>query len=303
VPWSDADLRRFRRNAADARRAVTRLEKSTIRQLRYDLREVRARLLQRLAIYSARGPLPTGEIQSDFGAANQLTLLRAVDEAADEAERALSRNVNVAQRSSVKVAVDSIGRALEAQGVTPFATDAAVAYGPLIVAQGEQVAELVVGVSQQFRADLRRSLRLALAGEMDLREFEERIGRALPGPGPFGSIERRAEVIARTETSRTFEIAKDAQLERLDEAGFKFKKQWLTARDDRVRPSHAALDGVIIEQGETFDVGGYEAEHPLDPALPPEESINCRCVLVTIFEEAKEPAGALSPPRVTVSVT
>lgn len=43
------------------------------------------------------------------------------------------------------------------------------------------------------------------------------------------------------------------------------------------RPTHQALDKVTVGIDEKFIVGGYEADHPLDASLPPEELVNCHC--------------------------
>lgn len=57
-------------------------------------------------------------------------------------------------------------------------------------------------------------------------------------------------------------------------------KTWVTMHDDRVRASHAALDGKTIPSGEKFDVGGDLLSHPGEPVGDPSEWINCRCVLL-----------------------
>lgn len=53
-------------------------------------------------------------------------------------------------------------------------------------------------------------------------------------------------------------------------------KTWLTAGDDRVRPSHEELDEQSAPLNGTFANG---CRFPGDPAGPPEEVWNCRCTL------------------------
>ncbi|MBE3130023.1 MAG: hypothetical protein IMZ54_04790 [Acidobacteria bacterium] len=53
-------------------------------------------------------------------------------------------------------------------------------------------------------------------------------------------------------------------------------KTWVTEGDDKVRESHAELDGVTIGLDETFDNG---VDHPSDRDGEPEEVFNCRCWL------------------------
>lgn len=76
----------------------------------------------------------------------------------------------------------------------------------------------------------------------------------------------RAETIIRTEKFRatTYGTHFTAQ-----DAGFK-KKTWHTAGDKRVRPSHAALNGLTIAIDEIF---------PNGEIVPGEATINCRCRL------------------------
>jgi hypothetical protein len=55
-------------------------------------------------------------------------------------------------------------------------------------------------------------------------------------------------------------------------------KEWVTAGDDKVRPSHrqAGLEGPV-PAGEPFNVGGHEMFGPGDLTAPIEEWANCRC--------------------------
>jgi len=62
-------------------------------------------------------------------------------------------------------------------------------------------------------------------------------------------------------------------------------KNWVSVRDNRVRPAHLDTDfSDPIPLGEQFNVGGFPARFPADPRLPPGQSINCRCVLFYISE-------------------
>jgi len=58
--------------------------------------------------------------------------------------------------------------------------------------------------------------------------------------------------------------------------------QWLSRRDDHVRPTHAAADGQERPIGDKFQVGKFALLHPCDPADLPEsweEIAGCRCAL------------------------
>lgn len=57
-------------------------------------------------------------------------------------------------------------------------------------------------------------------------------------------------------------------------------KTWLTMFDDRVRETHAVLEGKTIPIGDMFEVGMYAMRYPLDilSGAGAEEVANCRCV-------------------------
>lgn len=60
----------------------------------------------------------------------------------------------------------------------------------------------------------------------------------------------------------------------------KSKKQWLTMRDKRVRPTHVELEGVTIPINDYFQVGAAKMLFPRDVMNAgefPEEIVNCRC--------------------------
>ncbi|MEM9467671.1 MAG: phage minor head protein [Actinomycetota bacterium] len=56
-------------------------------------------------------------------------------------------------------------------------------------------------------------------------------------------------------------------------------KTWHTVGDEKVRHTHAVLDGEQVPVKDPFEVGGYAAQVPADPALPAKERKSCRCWL------------------------
>jgi len=64
------------------------------------------------------------------------------------------------------------------------------------------------------------------------------------------------------------------------------EREWVTAEDERVRDSHAEMDGQVVGQDEPFVSGdGNELMYPGDPSAPPEEVIRCRCAVATTFAD------------------
>jgi SPP1 gp7 family putative phage head morphogenesis protein len=107
--------------------------------------------------------------------------------------------------------------------------------------------------------EVARAIRRELAGEIE------------------ETYRRRAEIIARTETGMAQTVTQDEVFRRAGVQTY----TWITTRDDKVRPSHQALDGVTIRVGERFPNG---LRFPLDPEGPPEEVIACRCDTLPGFE-------------------
>lgn len=115
----------------------------------------------------------------------------------------------------------------------------------------------------------------------------------------------RAKTIARTEVhSMVMEannetIAAEAEAVGLED---QTKKVWTAGMDLRVRESHAEADGQKVGLDEKFEVGGHMLSFPGDPSGPPEEVINCRCIMTYEVEdddwaEAERVVNARKPRR------
>ena len=89
----------------------------------------------------------------------------------------------------------------------------------------------------------------------------------------------RASAIRNARTTVTSAECKGRQdsYARAEADGIILQKEWLATNDGRTRHSHAALDGVIVDQDKKFDNG---LMYPGDPSGRPEEVYNCRCTLV-----------------------
>ena len=71
------------------------------------------------------------------------------------------------------------------------------------------------------------------------------------------------------------------------EDGKKYK-QWVTMKDERVRMTHAEVDGTILPINELFHVGRATMRYPHDWDMAetfPEELINCRCQIRYLTKE------------------
>ena len=161
----------------------------------------------------------------------------------------------------------------------------------LEIAQGFS-ADLISGITDDLRNRINRILRLGiLRGDSPfkiMREIGARIDR-----GPFKTVAQRAETVARTELLRIYSLGHWARMQSTAEYIPSLRKRWVSSRDPRVRPSHAKADGQTVPWDKPFIIGGHKAMYPRDPRLPPEESINCRCLMIPVITE--EELERLSP--------
>lgn len=83
--------------------------------------------------------------------------------------------------------------------------------------------------------------------------------------------------VTRTEVNAVGNLA---ALDAAYRSGKRFKT-WVTFGDNKVRPSHKAVDGTRIPIDEAFTVGGSKLMFPNDTSLgaDAEEIVNCRCTL------------------------
>lgn len=63
-------------------------------------------------------------------------------------------------------------------------------------------------------------------------------------------------------------------------------KRWIAMKDERVRLTHAEVDGTTVPIDEYFSVGDWMMRFPKDPEAGPEETVNCRCSM--LFFDKKE---------------
>jgi len=98
----------------------------------------------------------------------------------------------------------------------------------------------------------------------------------------LGASAMRAAVIARTETHNAAQYAAIESVKNLaNESGKVFLKAWVATEDERTRQDHADMDpDNYIPLTQMFDVGGTSMDRPGDPSGGPEQTINCRCVVV-----------------------
>lgn len=106
----------------------------------------------------------------------------------------------------------------------------------------------------------------------------------------FDSSDRQADLIARFEVVGGANEAAVAQAgEAQDLLGVPLTKAWLSAQDERVRPTHEEADGQEVGLDDAFEVGADLLMYPGDPDGSAEEILGCRCTC--IFSDGSEQAS------------
>lgn len=261
---------------------LDRLSAEAANAVLLDLREARERLDR---ILSRRSGL------TEYARLVILQRRSAVEREIDQLQRNLtSRMVLVIDAGVVGANLD----AADAVGGIRFGVDA----GVLAFAR-DTAGEAIRNVTDDVRRAVRRAVTRSLAGGLSMSELDLEIVRSFDGPVTAGRVER----IARTELGRAYGQQGAAINEELVARGIDLIQRWVAFRDHRTRETHEAVDGQERELDEPFHVGpgasaatapgdgvGFPCNAPQDPALPPEESIQCRCRRVLVpREEARQP--------------
>lgn len=95
----------------------------------------------------------------------------------------------------------------------------------------------------------------------------------------FEDAEHWQAVVARSARTAATRQHAQRQVERFRQAGHP-GKTWDADLDSATRPTHRAADGQTVALDAGFTVGGWTMLYPGDQAAPPDETENCRCVLV-----------------------
>ena len=163
--------------------------------------------------------------------------------------------------------------------------------GPFVTNYAQQVENLLSNVPDQVFRNIREIVQQAADNGVPVPETAAVIRGELLNAGA-AMWTNRAETIARTELRRAqMGGLHNAYSTYAEDQGIELIKQWLDSDDTRVRPAHVDTDGQRRRIDLPFAVGvdggpKFPAMYPLDPGLPANLSINCRCDM--LIEEAGE---------------
>jgi len=101
-------------------------------------------------------------------------------------------------------------------------------------------------------------------------------------------VKYRSETIARTEAMRSVNQGNAEMYQQAVNSGAlnkdEIKRKWVSAKDERVRASHARLHGTIRGMDEVWLGDDGPLRYPGDPDAPASETIRCRCCVTTRLE-------------------
>lgn len=165
------------------------------------------------------------------------------------------------------------------------------------------VEDLLDGVGEQLGERARAVLAAGLDADESPDQLRDRLRETFAVDGPqLGP--GRAERLARTEATRVWNAATLAAAQTVAEPGQTLVKEWIARSDASVRSAHRAANGQRRSLDEPFTVGGVPMSGPGDSAAPPALTVNCRCTLRVVEEQAasaveiqEAPSRQLSNPR------
>lgn len=137
---------------------------------------------------------------------------------------------------------------------------------------------------------IRKMIQLGLDSGATMQDIAAQVSKSHIFDAP------RALTIARTEATRLTNAAALSAMDEAQDAGITVYKMWDTAGDDRVRPSHAALDGTVVNSDQMFQTDRGDIQQP---GLTGNASfdVNCRCNLIPFMDrEEAEAEGRTRQP-------
>jgi SPP1 gp7 family putative phage head morphogenesis protein len=140
-----------------------------------------------------------------------------------------------------------------------------------------QVRNVYDGVGDDLWQTCRDQLSEGFAAGESIPQLADRLRASA------GLTAKNAILVAR---STVIEASNAGAIATARAAGVAMQKEWIATPDERTRPTHHAADGQKVALADSFTVGGFSADVPGDPGLPPQEKYNCRCTVGFVMTDA-----------------
>ena len=254
-------------------RDFAKIEREIARQYGDALKDIRAELERLYRKHAAEGVLTYAEMTKYNRLVGLEAQIAGILSKTDGKVRRLTKKLTAEQYEGAyfrhAYTIEKLSGASLAWGILrPDAIAAAVANPLDLIAQGT--------LKVNERARIRRAITQGLVKGESYQKMARAVKQAM-GSSLFDALR-----IARTEGHRAQMQGTIAAFDKAEDLGVNVKRIWVATKDDRTRDAHRELDQeeAIERNGESgWYVGGSWATSPGAPELPPEESINCRCVV------------------------
>jgi uncharacterized protein with gpF-like domain len=225
-------------------------------------------------------------VEARYAARLRVALLRSIARAVAVVEAGGTAELAAARVSSTEVAA-----VLTALYVEAGTAAARRQYATLTAAKAQAPPAVLLSWAQRLQGFIRTEGAAAVRGITETTRAQVRrilAQAAASGEGVAAAARALRNEVAALARARSLAIARtelvsSASLGSLlgaQATGLKLEKVWISAKDGRVRPTHASANGqgAPLQDG-MFVVGGYRCRYPGDPMLPARERVNCRCTV------------------------
>lgn len=142
-------------------------------------------------------------------------------------------------------------------------------------------------VSEDINSDISKTVEELIKGGSHVREAKQVLAIKFAQYGIRPTSKSQLETIFRTQTQIAYASGKYYTEQDPDIEDILWGYRYVTTGDDRVRPTHAALDGVTLPKDDVFWESFY-----------PPNGWNCRCQAIPLFS----PAHIIYPPTEIMGV-
>lgn len=156
----------------------------------------------------------------------------------------------------------------------------------------EETQALLDAVGDRLANEATAALAEGLNAGEDVTALRDRLA-AVFADGGTQLGDGRAARIAATEATRAWNAGEYAAATALTGPDRPLVKQWVTRRDEFVRPAHREANGQLRLLDEPFDVGGDALRYPGDPEAPADQTIYCRCVMKVATADRGEATASM----------